>query len=79
MKGTGCFGGTLARVKPPYQGLRGRILAQGGTMADACRRIGVTEQSYYRRARSGGLKMDQARRTKELEGENPSCGKQSQT
>ena len=24
------------------------VLAQGGTVADACRRIGVIEQSYYR-------------------------------
>jgi putative transposase len=24
------------------------VLAQGCTVADACRRIGVTEQSYYR-------------------------------
>lgn len=24
------------------------VLAKGGTVADACRRIGVTEQSYYR-------------------------------
>jgi len=24
------------------------VLAQGGTVLDACRRIGVTEQSYYR-------------------------------
>ena len=40
-------------------------------MADACRRIGVTEQSYYRwRKEYGGLKMDQARRMKELEKEN---------
>ncbi len=23
------------------------VLAQGGTVADACRRIGVTQQSYY--------------------------------
>jgi transposase-like protein len=38
---------------------------------DACRRIGVTEQSYYRwRKEYGGLKMDQARRMKELEKEN---------
>ena len=37
----------------------------------ACRRIGVTEQSYYRwRKEYGGLKMDQARRMKELEKEN---------
>lgn len=41
------------------------VLAQGGTVADACRRIGVTEQSYYRwRKEYGGLKMDQARRMK---------------
>jgi transposase-like protein len=47
------------------------VLAQGGTMADACRRIGVTEQSYYRwRKEYGGLKMDQARRMKDLEREN---------
>ena len=47
------------------------LLAQGGTVADACRRIGVTEQSYYRwRKEYGGLKMDQARRMKELEKEN---------
>jgi putative transposase len=24
------------------------VLAQGGTVPDACRRIGVTEQTYYR-------------------------------
>ena len=47
------------------------VLAQGETVADACRRIGVTEQSYYRwRKEYGGLKMDQARRMKELEKEN---------
>ncbi|WP_188824042.1 IS3 family transposase, partial [Novosphingobium indicum] len=47
------------------------VLAQGGTVADACRRIGVTEQSYYRwRKEYGGLKMDQARRMKDLEKEN---------
>ena len=47
------------------------VLAQGGTVPDACRRIGVTEQSYYRwRKEYGGLKMDQARRMKELEKEN---------
>ena len=47
------------------------VLAQGGTVGDACRRIGVTEQSYYRwRKEYGGLKMDQARRMKDLEKEN---------
>jgi transposase-like protein len=47
------------------------VLAQGGTVADAYRRIGVTEQSYYRwRNEYGGLKIDQARRMKDLEREN---------
>ena len=47
------------------------VLAQGGTVLDACRRIGVTEQSYYRwRKEYGGLKTDQARRMKDLEKEN---------
>lgn len=47
------------------------VLAQGGTVADACCRIGITGQSYYRwRKEYGGLKMDQARRMKELEKEN---------
>jgi transposase-like protein len=47
------------------------VLAQGGTVADACRRIGVTEQSYYRRRKEyGGLKMDLAQRMKDLEEEN---------
>ena len=46
-------------------------LAQGGITADACRRIGVTEQTYYRwRKEYGGLKVDQARRMKDLEREN---------
>lgn len=47
------------------------VLAQGGTVADACRRIGVTEQNSYRwRKEYGGLNMDQARRMKDLEKEN---------
>ncbi len=47
------------------------ILTQGGTASDACRRIGVSEQTYYRwRKEFGGLKTDQARRMKDLEKEN---------
>lgn len=38
------------------------VLAQGSTTAEACRRIAVTEQTYYRwRKEYGGLKTDQAR------------------
>ncbi len=47
------------------------LLAQGQTVGEICRRIGVSEQSYYRWCREyGGLKVDQARRWKELEQEN---------
>lgn len=47
------------------------VLAQGGTVPGACRRTGVTVQTYYRwRKEYGGLKVDQAQRLKELEREN---------
>ena len=47
------------------------VLAQGGVVSDTCRRIGVTEQSYYRwRKEYGGMDVSQARRLKELEREN---------
>ena len=46
-------------------------LGQGETTGQAVRAIGVTEQTYYRwRREYGGLKVDQARRMKELEKEN---------
>ena len=42
---------------------------QGTPVADAVRSIGVTEATYYRwRQEFGGLKLDQVRRLKELEG-----------
>ena len=47
------------------------VLAQGASTAEACRRIAVSEQNYYRwRKEYGGLKTDQARRMKDLEKEN---------
>lgn len=47
------------------------MLAQGASTAEVCRRIGVSEQTYYRwRKEYGGLKTDQARRMKDLEKEN---------
>ena len=46
-------------------------LAQGASIAKACRKIGITDQTYYRwRREYGGLKVDQARRFKDLEKEN---------
>jgi len=46
-------------------------LSRGCTMAEVCRSLGVTEQTYYRwRKEFGALKMDQAKRLKEVEQEN---------
>ena len=46
-------------------------LAKGTPVAQACKRIGITEQTYYRwRKAYGGLKVDQAKRLKALEVEN---------
>ncbi len=46
-------------------------LSKGKSVHEACRQIGVTDKTYYRwRREYGGLKVDQARRMKELEAEN---------
>lgn len=46
-------------------------LSQGQTVGQVCRVLGVSEQSYYRwRREYGGLKIDQAKRLKDLEREN---------
>jgi transposase-like protein len=46
-------------------------IANGKTTPQACRDAGVTAQTYYRwRKEFGGLKLDQAKRLKELEKEN---------
>ena len=45
--------------------------AKGRSVAQACKKIGVTEQTYYRwRKEYGGLRVDQAKRLKDLEKEN---------
>jgi transposase-like protein len=47
------------------------LLSQGSTVAEASRKIGVTEQTYYRwRKEYGGMRLEQAKRLKELEKEN---------
>lgn len=44
---------------------------RGTTQEDACRKSNITLQTFYRwRTEFGGLKIDQARRLKELEVEN---------
>ena len=46
-------------------------LGKGQTLAAVCRTLGVTENTYYRwRRKYGGLKVDQAKKLKELEKEN---------
>ena len=46
-------------------------VANGKMTPQACKEAGIVEQTYYRwRREYGGLKVDQARRLKELEQEN---------
>jgi putative transposase len=47
------------------------LLSQGSSVAEASRKIGIVEQTYYRwRKEYGGMRVEQARRLKELEKEN---------
>ena len=46
-------------------------LAKGQTIAQVCKKLGITDQTYYRwRKEYGGLRTDQAKRLKDLEKEN---------
>jgi putative transposase len=46
-------------------------IANGKTTPQACEEAEITQQTYYRwRKEYGGLKLDQAKRLKELEREN---------
>lgn len=47
------------------------LVGQGSSIAEACRKIAVTEQTYYRwRKEYGGMGTEQLKRLKELEKEN---------
>ena len=47
------------------------LLGQGETVGQVCKQLGIVEQTYYRwRKAYGGMKIDQAKRLKELETEN---------
>ncbi len=47
------------------------LLAKGISVSQASKKIGVSEQTYYRwRKEYGGLKVEQAKRFKEIEKEN---------
>ena len=46
-------------------------VSQGMNVGQICREIGIAEQTYYRwRREYGGMKVDQARRLRDLEKEN---------
>ena len=47
------------------------LLARGQKVPQVCRQLGVSDQTYYRwRKEYGGLRLDQAKRLRELEKEN---------
>jgi transposase-like protein len=47
------------------------LLNQATLVAEVCRKRGISKQTYYRwRKEYGGMRVDQARRLKELEQEN---------
>jgi transposase-like protein len=46
-------------------------LSRGHSVSQVCKKLEICEQTYYRwRKEYGGLRLDQARRLKELEKEN---------
>ena len=47
------------------------VIGQGKTIAEVCKALGVTDKTYFRwRKTHGGLRIDQAKRMRELETEN---------
>ena len=63
--------GTHRRAGGPKPTQADRLLADGKDVADVCRELQVSEQTYYRwRNQFGGLKADDAKKLKELEREN---------
>jgi len=47
------------------------LVSQGKTVPLACKEVGIAEQTYYRwRKEYGGLKLEQARKLKQLQKEN---------
>ena len=47
------------------------LISQGNTAAEAARHMGISEQTYYKwRKEYGGMRINQAKRLKELEIQN---------
>ncbi len=73
----GRVGPEVARKRHTPEEMIGRLraveleMANGQSAQVAGRRIGVTDQTHYRwRQSNGGLRLDQAKRLKELQREN---------
>ena len=67
----------MGRTRHTAQQIIGKLreaevaLAKGQTTGEVARKLGITEQTDYRwRKEYGGLRVDQAKRLKELEKEN---------
>ena len=67
----------MAKKRFPAEQIIGKLreaeveISKGQTIGQVVKKLGITEQTYYRwRKEYGGLKMDQAKRLKELEREN---------
>ena len=60
-----------SRTDHPTSTRGGSGAGQGPDRGGVCRKLGITEQTYYRwRKEYGSLRVDQVRRLKELEREN---------
>ena len=77
MLGSGQKEGCRPRVRHSVEQILTKLreaevaLSKGQAVVQVCRTLGITEQTYYRwRNESGGLKIDQAKRLKDLEREN---------
>lgn len=47
------------------------LISEGNSVAQVCKKLEVTEQTYYRwRKEYGGMKVEQAKKLKDLEKEN---------
>ncbi len=67
----------MARKRYPAEEIIGHLrtieseMGRGLGLVEACRKLGITEQTYYRwKKEYGGLRVDQAKRLKGLEQEN---------
>ena len=67
----------MPRKRFTAEGIIGKLreaeveLARGATVGQVCKKLEITDQTYYRwRAEYGGIRVDQAKRLKELEAEN---------